>query len=380
MPNERRVYLRKPLQELAYLSLPSNNGGVLTDISEGGLGFHAIGPVEAVGPLHIRFAIDSAERITAVGELAWRDASGKIGGLRFTRLPDGVREKIRAWAEQSELGATVNAGTGAISQSASFAAAASRGRNNFAAAVDVLVAEPPVEASPVVGVRQDPLPATETAVVHAARALAAAFAEWKIDSPPIHKAAITESESMPRTVPVQANAELLPAQGFAISEPACKQEITADDKREAASLNDTVIAKPHLEVRAAAARKADLEPTVVVRPPHLYSLRPPVYSAPFNALSLFPQERKPETAPRTVAVGAPRSVAGTHPLAAVVLTIILSFVVSMGIFIYISTSLAGQLLFRWEEKIWSGFYSRSLPQSLKPPGSFAPDDANPPNR
>jgi hypothetical protein len=138
MPKERRVHLRKPLQELAYLSLPSNNGGVLTDISEGGLGFHAIGPVEAVGPLHIRFAIDSAERIAAVGELAWSDASGKIGGLRFTLLPDGVREKIRAWAERSELRPAVNAGDGAISQSASFAAAASIGRNNFAAAVDVL--------------------------------------------------------------------------------------------------------------------------------------------------------------------------------------------------------------------------------------------------
>jgi hypothetical protein len=386
MPKERRVHLRKPLQELAYLSLPSNNGGVLTDISEGGLGFHAIGPVEAVGPLHIRFAIDSAERVAAVGELAWSDASGEIGGLRFTLLPDGVREKIRAWAERSELRPAVNAGDGAISQSASFAAAASIGRNNFAAAVDVLVAEPPAEASPSVGLRHDPLPATETAVVHAASTSAAAFAEWKIDSPPIHKTVITESESMPRTVPVQANAELLPTQGFGISEPACKQEIRADDKREAASLheaaspNDTVIAKPHLEVRPAATRKADLEPTVVVRPPHLYSLRRPVYSAPFNALSLFPQERKPEAALRTVVVAAPHSVARTHPLAAVVLTIILSFVVSMGIFIYVSTSLAGQLLFRWEEKIWSGFYSRSLPQSLKPPGSLVPDDANTPNR
>jgi hypothetical protein len=354
MPNERRVHLRKPLQELAYLSLPSNNGGILTDISEGGLGFHAIGPVED-GPLHIRFAIDSAERIAAIGELAWRDASGKIGGLRFTQLPDGVREKIRAWAAQS--GAIVNAGDGAISQSASVAAAASRGRNNFAAAVDVLVAEPPVEAIPAVGVRQDPLPATETAVVHAASTSAAAFAEWKMDLPPIHKTALAEFESMPLTVPVQANAELLPAQGFAISEPACKQEIMA-----------------------AAARKGNFEPTVVVSRPLLYSLRPPVYSAPFNSLSMFPQECKPKTAPRTVAVAAPRSVAVPHPLAAVVLTIILSFVVSMGIFIYISTSLAGQLLFRWEEKIWSGFYSRSLPPSLKPPGSLAPDDANPPNR
>ena len=330
------------------------------DISEGGLGFHAIGPVEADGPLHIRFAFDSAERITAIGELAWRDASGKIGGLRFTRLPDGVREKIRAWAEQSGVRPAAKAGNGVMSESANVAAPAFRGRNNFVAAVGVLVAEPPVEASPAVGVRRDPLPAKETVVVHAASASAAASAKRKIASPAIHKTAVAESEDMPRTMSVS--------------------EITAEDKREAASLNDTVIAKPRLEARAAAARKADIESTVAIRRPLLYSLRPPIYSAPFNSLSMFPQERKPETAPRTLAVAAARSVAVTHPLVAIVLTIILSFVVSMGVFIYISTSLAGQLLFRWEEKIWSGFYSRSLPPSLKPPGSFAPDDANTPRR
>ena len=75
------------------------------DVSEGGLGFRAIAPVEADGPIHFRFAIDSANRIKAVGELAWKDETGKIGGLRFTQLPDEIREQIRVWAGQSNAGA-----------------------------------------------------------------------------------------------------------------------------------------------------------------------------------------------------------------------------------------------------------------------------------
>ena len=102
MPHERRINIRKVPEHLAYLSLPFDNGGIVLDISEGGLGFHAIAPVEANGPIHFRFAINSAKRIKAVGELAWKDATGKTGGLRFTQLPDEAREQIRVWADESK--------------------------------------------------------------------------------------------------------------------------------------------------------------------------------------------------------------------------------------------------------------------------------------
>jgi hypothetical protein len=230
--------------------------------------------------------------------------------------------------------------------------------------------------------RLDPLLTEQTLEAHptSASASAVASAKWKNNSPPIHKAAAAEAVSTAWTVDVPANTELLQAPGFAIAEPAGKQEIPVFDKPAAASPRERAIAAPAVEAKAPAVRKADVVPAMVVSGPLLTRLRPPIYGAPFSSLSMFPQERKPETAPRTAAVAAARSVAVTHPLAAVVLTIILSFVVSMGIFIYVSTSLVGQLLFRWEEKIGSGFYSRSLPQSLKPPGSLVPDDANTPNR
>jgi len=101
-PQERRMTKRKATEFLAYLSLPFDNGGFVTDLSAGGLGFQAVAPVKSGRPIHFRFAMDSSTRISAVGELAWIDKTGKNGGLRFTQLSEEVREQIRIWTGQSK--------------------------------------------------------------------------------------------------------------------------------------------------------------------------------------------------------------------------------------------------------------------------------------
>ncbi len=97
----RRSDVRKKPKYVSYLSLPYGNGGIVSDISAGGLSFDTIAPLRVDGPIPVRFSIDSATRINAVGELAWLDESGKRGGLRFTEMPEQVREQIRIWASQS---------------------------------------------------------------------------------------------------------------------------------------------------------------------------------------------------------------------------------------------------------------------------------------
>jgi hypothetical protein len=149
-----------------------------------------------------------------------------------------------------------------------------------------------------------------------------------------------------------------------------------------APASHSVVAAPAVEAKTVTPRKVVFVPAASARRPLLYSLRPPIYSAPSYSLSMFSPVRNPEVRParpRSVAVTA-RTANVAHPLVAVVLTIVLAFLVSVGIFVYVSTSWAGQLLFRWEEEIWSGFYSRSLPPSLKPPGSFSPDTSSLPHR
>src|SRR5579872_635576 len=121
MQHERRLNTRKPLDQLAYLSLPPNNGGIVLDVSEGGLGFHAIAPVDASGPIEFIFEIDSDRKITAVGELAWKDSTGKSGGLRFTELADETRLQIRQWADEAALKQAAQAAARAIAKAISAA-------------------------------------------------------------------------------------------------------------------------------------------------------------------------------------------------------------------------------------------------------------------
>jgi len=99
---ERRLTKRKTLERLTYIDLPSHNGGIVTDVSEGGLGFHAIAPVENGGPIHFSFS-GGSQRIAGIGELTWTDGKRKVGGLRFTELPEEIREQIRNWPLESNL-------------------------------------------------------------------------------------------------------------------------------------------------------------------------------------------------------------------------------------------------------------------------------------
>jgi PilZ domain len=269
MQNERRVSIRKPLERLAYISLPSNNGGLVFDVSEGGVGFHSIAPVKADGPIHFRFAVDSARRIRAVGELAWKDETGKTGGLRFTELPDDVREYIRAWLGQGK-----------------------------APVVDVPVAEPAAEARG------------------------------------------SEIESAPSV--------------------------------------DIQIAEPAAETGVARGIEAGLAPAAASGGPILYDLKPPVYSAASHKLSMFSPALQSDT---QAAMGAPQdSFPSRHPFAAIVLTIFLASVVGSGIFAYVSTSQAGDVLYYLGEKVMDGFRSQPAAKSPAPTASSAPDSAKIPQR
>jgi SPOR domain/PilZ domain len=71
-----------------------NNGGIVLNVSEGGLCFHSIAPVQRDGPIRFWFSLDR-QRIQASGEFVWMDHTQQTGGLRFTALPAVGREVIR---------------------------------------------------------------------------------------------------------------------------------------------------------------------------------------------------------------------------------------------------------------------------------------------
>jgi SPOR domain/PilZ domain len=90
----------------AYINIEPNNGGIVLNVSDGGLCFHSLDPVRRNGPVRFWFSQDN-HRIEADAELAWADATQK-GGLRFMAMPAEAREQIRNW--MSQPGAPVAAG------------------------------------------------------------------------------------------------------------------------------------------------------------------------------------------------------------------------------------------------------------------------------
>ena len=94
---ERRLTPRKAW--VADINFEPNNGGIVLNLSEGGLGFRSIAPVQPDGPVRFWFSLHD-QRVQASGELAWLDESQKTGGLRFTALSAEAREQIRHWATE----------------------------------------------------------------------------------------------------------------------------------------------------------------------------------------------------------------------------------------------------------------------------------------
>jgi hypothetical protein len=98
MRSERRKFPRKKPDQLSYVNLENDNGGMLLDLSESGLGFHVVSPLNAPDEkIRFWFSVKSIDRIEASGHLIWADAARKSGGVKFVDLPESALKQIRAW-------------------------------------------------------------------------------------------------------------------------------------------------------------------------------------------------------------------------------------------------------------------------------------------
>jgi cell division septation protein DedD len=96
---QRRQTTRTTLNSVVYINFDPDNGGIVLNVSEGGLCFHSVAPVQRDGTLRFWFS-EHKQRIEAAAEIAWVDESQKTGGLRFTALPAEGHEQIRNWISQ----------------------------------------------------------------------------------------------------------------------------------------------------------------------------------------------------------------------------------------------------------------------------------------
>lgn len=95
---ERRTHARNQPQSIIYVELGAGNGGVITNLSEGGLEVQAaIALVEDSCP-ELSFSLGQPRaRVAASGKIIWKSASRKTAGVQFVELPEQTRSLIREW-------------------------------------------------------------------------------------------------------------------------------------------------------------------------------------------------------------------------------------------------------------------------------------------
>jgi hypothetical protein len=363
MPQERRHSIRKTPENLAYISLPFNNGGIVLDVSEGGLGFRAIAPVKADGPIRFQFAIDAAARVEAVGELAWKDETGKTGGLRFTMLPDEMREYIRVWSGQAKSSVLDIP----LVQSAIEDDFALSSKIEWAPFLDL----PAVEQVAVPSVEQ-------TAASEIGQAFAQAI---EVENAPVIKTELAPVEYLPvDDTAIEAEiAPIIPADLARVEVlPAVDPAIEVEAEREIQAVLERIgvlpFEEPAIEVETAPSVQAELALVAESQPPLLYNLTPPVYSAPFYDLSMFPLEWDASAAATSTAL--PQPSIATHPIAAILLTAALSILATLGIMTYLSVTHLGEALIYYGEQMWSESHSQPVPRVAAPQTSSAMDSSN----
>jgi protein TonB len=95
---ERRAHQRRRLDQLAYIGFGPDTGGVLLDISEGGLRCQIVGAVVEGDRCHLKFALPGRHSaIEADGQVVWSNHSRQGGGVRLVDLGQDARQELHQW-------------------------------------------------------------------------------------------------------------------------------------------------------------------------------------------------------------------------------------------------------------------------------------------
>lgn len=91
---------RLRVESLMYLDLGPENGGFPINISEEGMAFQGIRPLQKDEEICIAIKLDGInEPVTAIARIVWLTESRKAGALQFVDLPEASRNHIRQWIE-----------------------------------------------------------------------------------------------------------------------------------------------------------------------------------------------------------------------------------------------------------------------------------------
>jgi PilZ domain len=135
---DRRQTPRTKLVEIAYIGMGPENGGLVLDVSEGGLSFHSVAPVQLDEKVQFLLSLRGHSRIEGTGEVVWTNTTGTVCGLKFTNLSPNALDYLCSWTNQSSSSARAQA-------------------NRAAPAPRIVSAAPAAKSSPLSIVPADPV-------------------------------------------------------------------------------------------------------------------------------------------------------------------------------------------------------------------------------
>ena len=107
LTTERRQNPRHPVRPTEYIEIGDNNGGIILDISEGGMAVASAQALVGNQTLRFRFQLPrSLETIETSGTINWIGETKKRAGVRFVDLPLAAREQIQKWIDSQTSGYT----------------------------------------------------------------------------------------------------------------------------------------------------------------------------------------------------------------------------------------------------------------------------------
>ena len=95
---DRRAHPRVAIRYVAYVDLDDDNGGLILNVSEGGIGVQSAEMIVGERFSRIRFRLPKSENwIEAAGKLVWLGKSRKEAGIQFLGLSADARQQIQTW-------------------------------------------------------------------------------------------------------------------------------------------------------------------------------------------------------------------------------------------------------------------------------------------
>jgi TonB family protein len=102
---DRRGHSRRRALPLAYVDLGKNNGGIVLNISAGGLAITTVEPLYEEHLPRLRFQLpESNAHVEAIGQIAWTSDTKKEAGLRFVDLSEEAARQINNWLSSEAPG------------------------------------------------------------------------------------------------------------------------------------------------------------------------------------------------------------------------------------------------------------------------------------